>query len=346
MAANRVGRKVRPYLQKAKDSALLAVEVYNKPGTSFKSAAYIALMTIAWTSLFHAIFLKNGKNPYRKAKNGRYEIIEGDYRHWELKECTRQYWKNDSENPVRKNVEFFIPLRNKIEHRHIPQIDPAIFGECQSLILNFDNLIGEHFGVKHQLREVLSFSLQMFPSGESFGQAAKSDKQASEIKKFIEDYRGMLSTEVLGSGQFAFKAFLIQVGNHQSVDALPIQFLQHDQMSEEQREQFDKFAVAVKWKTVRVANDNLMKPKDVIRRVARTAKCSFSQHDHQRAWKRHNVRPASKSSSPELTNAKYCVYDSLGKGYGYTEEWVELLINEIASANAASNIPQPSLDPA
>jgi hypothetical protein len=103
MAANRVGRKVRPYLQKAKDSALLAVEVYNKPGTSFKSAAYIALMTIAWTSLFHAIFLKNGKNPYRKAKNGRYEIIEGDYRHWELKECTRQYWKNDSENPVRKN---------------------------------------------------------------------------------------------------------------------------------------------------------------------------------------------------------------------------------------------------
>jgi hypothetical protein len=336
MASKRVGRKIRPYLQKAKDSALLAVEVYNKPGTSFKSAAYIALMTIAWTSLFHAIFLKNGKNPYHKKKNGRFDIVDGDYRHWELKECTKQYWKNASENPIRKNVEFFIPLRNKIEHRHIPQIDPAIFGECQALILNFDNLIGEHFGVKHQLREVLSFSLQMFPSGESFGQAAKNDKQASEIKKFIEDYRGMLSTEVLGSGQFAFKAFLIQVGNHQSADALPIQFLQHDQMSQDQREQFDKFAVAVKWKTVRVANDNLMKPKDVASRVARATKTIFSQHANMLAWKRHKVRPDAKSTTPELTNPKYCVYDALGKGYGYTEEWVQLLIDEINGAPADS----------
>lgn len=342
MASKRVGRKIRPYLQKAKDSALLAVEVYNKPATSFKSAAYIALMTIAWTSLFHAIFLNKGVKPYRKGKNGRFEIIDGDYKHWELRECAKQYWRNDSENPIRKNVEFFIPLRNKIEHRHIPQIDPAIFGECQALILNFDNLIGEHFGPKHQLREVLSFSLQMFPSGESFGQAAKNDKQAGEIKKFIEDYRGMLSTEVLGSGQFAFKAFLIQVGNHQSADALPIQFLQHDKMDDEQREQFDKFAVAVKWKTVRVANDNLMKPKDVIQRVARATKRPFSQHDHRMAWKRHKVRPDGKSPKPELTDSKFCVYDALGKGYGYTEDWVNLLIDEINSANAPSDTPQPS----
>lgn len=329
MAAQRVGRKIRPYLQKAKDSALLAVEVYNKPATSFKSAAYIALMTIAWTSLFHAIFLKKGDKPYYKKKNGRYDIVDGDYKHWELKECLKHYWKKDSENPIRKNIEFFIPLRNKIEHRYLPQIDPNIFGECQALILNFDNLLGEHFGDKHRLREVLSFSLQMFPSGESFAQAAKNDKQANEIKKFIEDYRGMLSSEVLGSGQFAFKAFLIQVGNHQSADALPIQFIQHDKLDDEQREQFDKFAVAVKWKTVRVANDNLMKPKEVIRRVAKATKKPFSLHDHTQAWKRHEVRPLAKSKSPELTKPNYCVYDALGKGYGYTQEWVQLLVDEV-----------------
>lgn len=193
--------------------------------------------------------------------------------------------------------------------------------------------------------EVLSFSLQMFPSGESFGQAAKNDKQAGEIKKFIEDCRSMLSTEVLVSGQFAFKAFLIQVGNHQSADALPIQFLQHDKMDDEQREQFDKFAVAVKWKTVRVANDNLMKPKDVIQRVARATKRPFSQYDHRMAWKRHKVRPDGKSSTPEITDSKFCVYDALGKGYGYTEAWVHLLIDEINNANAPANPPQPVESP-
>jgi hypothetical protein len=40
----RIGKNLRPYLQKAKDSALLAIEVYNKPAIKFRSAGYIALM--------------------------------------------------------------------------------------------------------------------------------------------------------------------------------------------------------------------------------------------------------------------------------------------------------------
>jgi hypothetical protein len=49
---------VKQLLQKAKDSALLAVEFYNKPAVSFKSEGFITMMCIAWTSLFHAYFLK------------------------------------------------------------------------------------------------------------------------------------------------------------------------------------------------------------------------------------------------------------------------------------------------
>jgi hypothetical protein len=56
----RIGKNLRPYLQKAKDSALLAIEVYNKPAIKFRSAGYIALMVIAWTALFHAIFVNGG----------------------------------------------------------------------------------------------------------------------------------------------------------------------------------------------------------------------------------------------------------------------------------------------
>lgn len=82
----RVGKNLRPYLNKARDSALLAVEVYNKPAISFKSVAYVALMVIAWTSLLHAIFLRKHQRPYHKAANGRYIKVDGDYKHWELKE--------------------------------------------------------------------------------------------------------------------------------------------------------------------------------------------------------------------------------------------------------------------
>ncbi len=40
----RLPKKVRPYIEKAKDSALLAVEIYNKPAVRFKSNGYITLM--------------------------------------------------------------------------------------------------------------------------------------------------------------------------------------------------------------------------------------------------------------------------------------------------------------
>ena len=51
--------KTKAILQSAIDVALLAVEVYNKPRTSFRSENYIILMIIAWTRLFHAYFRQN-----------------------------------------------------------------------------------------------------------------------------------------------------------------------------------------------------------------------------------------------------------------------------------------------
>lgn len=328
-SSSRLGSKVKPYFEKARESALLAVEVYNKPGTKFKSAAYIALMVIAWTSLLHAIFVKQGRNPYKKKRNGRYDTVDGDYRHWELAECVSNYWCSDTSNPIRKNLEFFIPLRNKIEHRQIPELDSSIFGECQSLLLNFDFLLGTHFGSKHQLREVLSFSLQMFPSGQSFVEAAKSNKNASEIKKFIENYRTTLGASVSASDQYAFKAFLIQVSNHQSADALPIQFIHRDQLTPEQQDQLDNFTVAVKWKKASVSNTGLLKPKDVTSLVQSQIGKKFPIHLHTLSWKRYSVRPAKGSKKPEATLTKYCIYDALHQDYGYTHEWVAFLVDKL-----------------
>ncbi len=42
---------------------------------------------------------------------------------WELKECLRQHYKSNSP-AARRNLEFFVGLRNKIEHRSFAQIDP------------------------------------------------------------------------------------------------------------------------------------------------------------------------------------------------------------------------------
>lgn len=146
--------KTKTTLEASIDSALLAVEIYNKPRTTFRSEAYISLMIIAWTRLFHAHFNNTiGDKYYHKEKNGRYTLVDGERRSWGLAECIKEY--NGLTEPIKKNIEFFIKLRNKVEHRHIEknEIDTLIFGECQALLYNYENKLIELFGQNtHSMR--------------------------------------------------------------------------------------------------------------------------------------------------------------------------------------------------
>jgi hypothetical protein len=161
---------VKALVEKARETALLAVETYNRPTASFRSGAYVVLMIIAWTSLFHAMFLRKGIKPYcRKPGSRQYDRIDGEPRRWELKECLQQHFKTN--NPAaRRNLEFFIGLRNKIEHRSLAKIDPEVFGECQAMLLNFESLLVSEFGDRYAIRGGLTFALQfsqVIPRGSS-----------------------------------------------------------------------------------------------------------------------------------------------------------------------------------
>jgi len=333
-------RAVKAALEKARDSALLAVEICNKPAVKFKSGGYITLMVIAWTALFHGIFFKRKVKPFQKKASGRYVKIEGDFKYWELAECLAEFYGAETQNPVRKNLEFFIPLRNKIEHRSMPEIDPSIFGECQAMLLNFDEMLEKQFGTKYCLRESLSFSLQLFPSAESLVEAVKRKPESKSVADFIQQYRSTITPDVTASSKYSFKAFLIQVANHKSESALPIQFVHFDRLSEEEKKQITQIVAMVKPKQVPVTNLDLIKPGGVAKKVQqglgnpkhiRGGKeiNRFNESTHALCWKRYKVRPLSGSSTPEKTEWKYCVYDKMHGDYGYTAEWVKFLIEKL-----------------
>lgn len=334
-------RAVRHALEKARDSGILAVEVYNKPAAKFKSAAYVTLMVIAWTALFHAIFFKRQIRPYyRKFKSPkRFERVDGDYKHWELGECLSRYFGEDTGNPVRKNLELFLGLRNKIEHRSVPEIDSAIFGECQAMLLNFDETLQREFGPKYCLREYLSFALQMYPSAAGLGEAVKKNPAAKSAADFVKQFRSSITADVLNNSKFSLKAFLIEVANHLGGDTLAIQFVNWDKLNDEQRQALEKIVVAIKPKNPSVANADTMPAGEVCRKVAAALGSpviqrgkkqvqKFSLDWHTRCWKSKKVRPPGGSSSPEKTETRYCVYDKRHKDYGYTQAWVDRLIAE------------------
>jgi len=251
---------VKQLLQKAKDSALLAVEFYNKPAVSFKSEGFITMMCVAWTSLFHAHFFKNRIKPYyrkpKKGKRPRFEKIKEklpngktieDYKWWDLSECITKYFKDETTS-VRRNLEFFSGIRDLIVHRNIPELDPGIFGECQANILNFNHFLIENFGQKHRIDYMLSYSLQIFAQPKNFIEATKKElkkKSAKEVVEFIKSFRSSLSDDIYSSDGYSFKAVLIKVQNHESKDALALRFVNEKDLTEEQKEQLKNSGIVL-----------------------------------------------------------------------------------------------------
>ncbi len=330
-------RKVKILIEKSRESALLAVEVYNKPNTSFRTGGYIVLMHIAWTSLFHAIFERDGVKYFYKEKNKRrYRRVDGEKKAWELKDCIRNYYKNENP-PEEKNLEFFIKLRNKIEHRFLPQLDIDIFGECQAMLINYENLLVKEFGEKYTLEENLVFTLQLSSYYQKEQKGVIKEKMAKEyknVKQFIERYRHNLSLEVASDLRYSFRVFLIpKVGNRISSSDVAIEFIKYDPNKPEEMKQYDKFIVAIREK--RVINEGF-KAGEVAEKVYNVLRSKMPQgwkfnasYHHAKCWKYYKIRPSSGDQNPEKTNEKYCYYDKPFDQYVYTQQWVDFLIGEL-----------------
>ncbi|MGA7873422.1 MAG: DUF3644 domain-containing protein, partial [Candidatus Binatus sp.] len=128
-----------------------------------------------------------------------YVRIDGEFKHWELEECCNQFWQ-DKNPPERDNIRFAIGLRNRIEHRDLPALDPSVYGECQALLLNFENLLSAEFGKKYALTETLALALQFSPG--SSGQSARAIKalaaaEAKSLIQYIERFRSGLPPTTL-----------------------------------------------------------------------------------------------------------------------------------------------------
>ncbi len=327
--------KVKELLEKAKDSALLAVEIYNKPRTSFRSGGFIVFMSIAWLALFHAIFEHKGIEYFYK-KNGHFVIIDGERKAWELGECIKKYYREQN-NAIRKNLEFFIKLRNKIEHRFLPQLDTNIFGECQAMLINFENLLTSEFGEEHAIKENLVFALQFSSILQEKQQQAlkiKESKEYKNVKQFIENYRDHLSNSIKNSLSYSFKVFLIpKVGSCEGTSDVAIEFVKYDPEKPEEQERYKKLLVAIKEKQVPTvgfrAGQVCEKVFDALKdKMPPDWKFNPSFH-HVKCWKYYKVRPPKNSPNPAKTNQSYCFYNAAFNQYEYTEEWVKFLIKKL-----------------
>ncbi|QSX37954.1 DUF3644 domain-containing protein [Shewanella sedimentimangrovi] len=326
--------KTKSILDASIDSALLAVEIYNKPRTTFRSEGFITMMIMAWTRLFHAHFNNTiGDKYYYKKRNNRYDKIDGERKAWELSTCINKYGLLST--GVESNLNFFIKLRNKIEHRHIEkrEVDTLIFGECQSLLFNYESALISFFGDSYSINEALVYSLQFSQirtqNQERANRSALS-KDLSEIVSFIINYRNTLDDDTYNSQEYSIKLIQIpKISNTNRAD-VAVEFVRWDALNDEDKAAYDQLNVIIKDKTVKIeaANVGKLKPSEVIKKVNIALQGKFITLSlHATLYKLFNIRPANGAEDPFETYAEFCLYDEVHNDYVYQEAWVLFLVH-------------------
>ncbi len=323
-------------LQKARESALLAVEVYNRPMATFRSGAYIIFIVIAWTALLQSVFVKRHM-PYYEKNRGRFVKVDGEKKVWDSRRCIAEYFKNQND-PMCKNLEFLIALRNKLEHRSFPQLDEEIFGECQAGLMNFEEIFNKEFPKEQQLHQNLIFAIQFSRESPPQQQKAISKKMGADlasIKRYIVGYRGTVTQEQWDSQKYSFRVFLVpKIGNNPNTASTAVEFVKYDPSKPEEMKILQRIGAIIKEKVVEkekiVPSQGvyLFKPGDVAKAVKDAIKKPFTIATHTNAWKHYEIRPA-KGGSTIAVSSDYCIFDKAHGDYVYSQKWIDFLSFEL-----------------
>ena len=333
------------FFEKARESALLAVETFNRPTATFRTGAYTTLMIIAWTSLLLALIVKDRDDPYEYDEQGnRLPVTGGGFRFLGIRECVECYFGTKNIG-ITSNLELFIRLRNGIEHADVPGLEEKIFGEAQALLINFERILTTEFGKRFALVQGLAFPITFsYSAPEQRMEAMKQSLSAGQrsVFDFVDAYRSSLTTEVLVSGDYAFKVFMIpRTVNHPGNADTAIQWI--DTTSDDPEivaKCNEHIAALLKFKHVDVANRGRYKPGDVAKKVQDALGCSFDgSYYHSKACKafgawKYGTIP---KKATDCDN-RYCCYDETFRACTYTKVWIDLLIKELSDPKKQRDI--------
>lgn len=338
----RLSQVVRNHLDKCRASAIAAVEVYNRPGGQFRSALYTILIIIAWQAFFHAYFFNRGRKPWYRQENSdgtqredHYIEVDGEPKCWELRKCLNEYFGGDNP-PERENLKFLIGLRNKIEHRDLPELHPTLYGEFQAALMNLEEYLSREFGEEYALSESLAISLQ-FSRARSLARdkAIKASAAGAEnVREYIETFRGGLTDDIRNDIGYSYSVYLVpKVAKRASAADAAIEFIHSsslDELGETERRRLEKAIVLTKERIKSVRNADNLIPSSVVKLVALELPFVFNMYHHTKAWQYYEVRPRSRSNNPNNTREEYCLYDEPHGDYLYTRAWIKKLVRDLS----------------
>lgn len=126
-------------LEKSQEAFLLAIEIYNKPTIKYRLEGFSFFICNAWELLLKSYLVKNMgiSSIYYKDKPNRTIA---------LTDCLRKIITNEKD-PVRRNLEIIIDLRNTSTHYIIKEMEELYLPFLQANTLNYSQKIYDYFNI-------------------------------------------------------------------------------------------------------------------------------------------------------------------------------------------------------
>lgn len=321
-------------LAKSRESALAALRTYNDPTAGFRTESFILLMIVAWNSLLQAKLETDKTDYYERDEAGRQILIDGRPKVRDTSKLIEEALPGAENSDVRANLDFFLGLRNQVAHRYLPALDLEVAGEAQALLLNYEETVAGWFGEEAALGAQLTVPLQLsgFRPEESLESLRKAQARLPiDVLDFLNQHRIGLNDDVLLSPRYCLNVFFVPVvANRERLAHAVVRYLQPGTVTLELESQLQDLGVVTKRRITPVASGDLYRPGEVVNLVSEQLPYRFTMDTHTRCWKYYSVRPPTESGEPEATDDRYCRWDRLSGGYGYTKAWVERLVKKLS----------------
>lgn len=323
--------------------ACLAVRLYNDPAEARCFEAFTVHMHLAWLYLLHASFVRDGVDfrywdPTRKRRLVR---IDGEPKRWDLQRSVQEHWPNGG--PVSANLDFFIRLRNRFEHRHATADAPlllAVAGHAHALLVNYEEELTTLFGPEWSLATRLRFPVfvgTFTPGGE---QALRRLRKTlpREMQNFLTDYYAGLDEATANDPRFEFRLRATLELSPKDPDATAIQFTNLADMTDEERALVEEMGrrggVVIREQTRPVSGLGLLLPTGVVNHVRDRIPFWFAMHHFVGTYRRAGVRPPNGDPHPERTKQDFCVYDEPSGGYRFTPAFANWIVKRCKTAES------------
>lgn len=304
----------RHTLDEARRQALVAIDFYNRPGNRRSFTDFIVHVHLAWQNLLHADRLRRKEEIFYRESGSRRRFVrnsDGSKKTWDLAQCLKFEFK--PEDPVKANIEFFIGLRNHVEHRYQNSVLTVTAAEAHACIINFETELTRRFGVAESLGHELKFPVFVQSLSPARYEAQKNMRRGlpQHVTSFITEFQSGLPEDIRSDVRYAYRLLLIPMRGPKTEADMALNFVRQDDLSDEDAKAMlgkeGSVIVAEKYREA-VHSDGLL-PKAAARAIEEKIPFKFSVHDFttlRKAWQIGPVTTGSKQPLPK--SGAHCVY--------------------------------------